>query len=344
MHRADPARSTDVRGMVAVREDGRVPGRPPPLTRRALLRTGLAAGVVLGAAGCTGSGPPPRLVIAGGVQPGVYISLGRTLAGIWQDRLGLADRPEVLTTAGSTQNMQLLISGRATVTISQVDVAADVAGGVTGDAEPRALARLYDDITHVVVRRDSRFRTLDDLRGARVSIGPAGSGYQPIALRLLDVAGIGVDGLGERAELGLPDAVEGLRSDRIDAFFWSGGVPTDGIRALAAELPIRLLDLGGVLDRLRERFPVYSLGTVPANTYGLPGPVSCLSVRNVLLVTAAMDDATARGLIDAAFREQPRLAQASPAAVTVDSRSAFGTQPVPLHPGAVEFYRSTKGY
>nr|WP_222131745.1 TAXI family TRAP transporter solute-binding subunit [Pseudonocardia sp. C8] len=308
-----------------------------------MLRAGLA-GAAFGATGCTGSAPPPRLVIAGGVRPGVYIALAKALAEIWQERLRLPAHPEVLTTAGSTQNMQLLTSGGATVAISQVDVAADIATGVTGPGAPLALARLYDDVTHLVVRRDSRFRTLDDLRGARVSIGPAGSGYQPIALRLLEVAGFGADGLGERAELGLGDAISGLRANRIDAFFWSGGVPTDGIRALAAELPIRLLDLGAVLDRMRERFPVYSVGTVPANTYGLPGPVSCLSVRNVLLVTAGMDDATAHALIDAAFDEQPRLARTSPAAVTIDSRSAIGTQPVPLHPGAIEFYRSTKGY
>lgn len=315
-----------------------------PLSRRALLRAGAAAGLAAGAAACTGPAPPARLVVAAGVQPGVYISLCRALAAVWRDRLGPGVDPVVLTTAGSTQNMNMLVSGAATVAISQVDVATDVAADVTGATEPLALARLYDDITHVVVRREARFRTLDDLRGARVSIGPTGSGYQPIALRLLDVAGFGAAGLGERAELGLPEAIAALRADRIDAFFWSGGVPTGGIRELADEIPIRLLDLGAVLDRMRERFPVYSVGTVPANTYGLPGPVSCLSVRNVLLVTAAMPDATARALIDAAFAGQPRLAEASPAAVTIDSRSAIGTQPVPLHPGAVAFYRSTKGY
>ncbi|MEQ3553992.1 TAXI family TRAP transporter solute-binding subunit [Pseudonocardia nematodicida] len=314
------------------------------LSRRALLRAALAGGAALGATACTPSAPATPLVIAGGVRPGVYISLAGTLADIWRERLGLDGAPQVLTTAGSTENMQLLTGGAATVAISQVDVAADVATGITGPGEPMALARLYDDVTHVVVRRDSDFRTLDDLRGARVSIGPAGSGYQPIALRLLDAAGIGADGLGERAELGLPEADAALRADRIDAFFWSGGVPTGGIRDLADELPIRLLDLGDVLDRVRQRFPVYSVGTVPANTYGLPGPVACLSVRNVLLVTAAMDDGTARALIDAAFLDQPRLAQASPAAVTIDSRSAIGTQPVPLHPGALQFYRSAKDY
>lgn len=316
----------------------------PPLTRRALL----GAGVVLGAGavlpGCTGPRPAEPLVIAGGVQPGVYINLARTLSEIWHERLGLPAAPRALETAGSAQNMELLTDGRAAVAISQVDVAADVAARVTGPTEPRALARLYDDVTHLVVRADSGLRSIADLRGRRVSIGPGGSGYQPIAIRLLDVAGIGVAGLGTRAELGLPDAATALAEGRLDAFFWSGGVPTDGVRELAARVPIRLLELGGVLDRMRERYPVYSVATVPANTYGLPGPVSCLSVRNALLVTEGMDADLARALIRAAFDEQPRLAQASPAAVTVDSRSAIGTQPIPLHDGAVEFYRATKGY
>ncbi|MFP5071052.1 TAXI family TRAP transporter solute-binding subunit [Pseudonocardia nantongensis] len=314
------------------------------LRRRALLRAGLALGAVAALPSCAPSAPVDRLVLAGGVQPGVYINVARALAGIWQERLAPAAPPRVLTTAGSAQNMELLVTGGANVAISQVDVATDVAAGINGPAEPLALARLYDDVTHVVVRRDSALRRLTDLRGARVSVGPSGSGYQPIALRLLDAAGVGVAGLGARAGMGLPEAVRALREDRIDAFFWSGGVPTDGIRELADALPIRLLDLGDVLDRMRERFPVYSVGTVPATTYGLPGPVSCLSVRNVLLITAAMPDEEARSLIDAAFAAQPRLAEASPAAVTIDSRSAIGTQPIPLHPGAEEFYRSTKGY
>lgn len=315
--------------------------------RRTVLRSGLGLGA-LGALAALPSCTPPRpatpIVVAGGVRPGVYINLAGTLAGIWTERLELPQRPEVLTTAGSAQNMQLLLSGRATVAISQVDVAADAADAVSGPVEPLALARLYDDVTHLVARRDSGLRRLADLRGRRVSIGPGGSGYQPIALRLLDAAGIGVAGLGTAAELGLGDAVRALRAGEIEAFFWSGGVPTDGIRELAETVPIRLLELGEVLDRMRQRFPVYSVGTVPAATYGLPEPVSCLSVRNVLLVTAAMSDDVAAALVRAAFDEQPRLAEASPAAVTIDSRSAIGTQPIPLHPGAELFYRSTKGY
>ncbi len=317
--------------------------------RRTVLRAAGAAGVLAatgGLAGCGRSGPDPRLAIGSGTRPGVYIRMADVLADAWDERLDLTVRPEVLSTAGSVANMALLRAGRAQLAISQVDAAADYLRSLPSDdpASPRALARLYDDVTHVVVRQEAPYRRLVDLRGARVSIGPAGSGYNTIARRLFDAAGIGVAGLGEVIELGLDEAPSALDAGDLDAFFWSGGVPTDGIVELARVRPIRLIDLGDVLSRVRSNSDVYTISTVPAATYRLPAPVSTLSVRNVLVATASMADDVALALVRTVFDEQPRLSQANPAAVTIDSRSAIGTQPIPLHPGAQEFYRATKGY
>ncbi|MGH3614169.1 MAG: TAXI family TRAP transporter solute-binding subunit [Pseudonocardia sp.] len=111
---------------------------------------------------------------------------------------------------------------------------------------------------------------------------------------------------------------------------------------LAATTAIRLLDLDDLLGAVRDRFPVHASGTVPARTYDTPEPITILSVRNVLLVSAAMPDDLAGTLVDALFAGQEGLAQASIAALTIDPRSAIGTQPVPLHPGAQRFHRETK--
>lgn len=316
--------------------------------RRTVLRGAACAGLLAtaGAAGCGRTGPDPRLAIGSGTRPGVYIRMAEVLADVWDERLDLTTRPEVLSTAGSVANMALLRARRAQLGISQVDVAADYLRSLPPDdpASPRALARLYDDVTHVVVRQEAPYRRLADLRGARVSIGPAGSGYNTIARRLFAAAGFGVAGLGEVIELGLDEAPSALAAGDLDAFFWSGGVPTDGIAELARMRPIRLIDLGDVLSRVRSNSDVYTISTVPAATYRLPAPVSTLSVRNVLVATASMADDVAQALVRTVFDEQPRLAQANPAAVTIDSRSAIGTQPIPLHPGAQEFYRATKNY
>jgi hypothetical protein len=83
---------------------------------------------------------------------------------------------------------------------------------------------------------------------------------------------------------------------------------------------------------------------VPAATYGIPAPVTTLFVRNFLLVAAELPDDLAGGLVAAMFAERDRLVRANPAGRAIDTRSAIGTQPVPLHPGAERFYRSAKEY
>lgn len=314
------------------------------LTRRAVLRAAAALGVAGLAGGCAAPFAGTRLRLATGGTRGVYFALGTALAQAWQERLRLSATPEVLSTAGSVANLGLLRSGGADVAFSQVDTVADQFGD--GDPEaasaPRALARIYDDVVHVVVPAASPARSVGDLRGLRVSVGAQDSGVTMIARRLLDAAGLRAETDLRPAQLGINDSVAALREGRIDAFFWSGGLPTAGVSELAATTPIRLLDLDDLLPAVQARFPEYTPGTVPARAYEIPDPVTTLVVRNVLLVTAAMPDALAEALVEALFADQARLAQASAAALTIDTRAAIGTQPVPLHPGAVRFYRSAK--
>jgi TRAP transporter TAXI family solute receptor len=226
--------------------------------------------------------------------------------------------------------------------------AADVAvDGAVDGARPRhplqALARVHDDAIQVVVPAESPVRRLADLRGRRVSVGARNSGVLVIAPRLLAIVGLTAERDLSASMLGLGDSVVALERGEIDAFFWSGGVPTAGVEALAARRPVRLLDLTEEVVGLRARYPVYDVTTVPARTYGLPDPVTTASVRNVLLVTADMPVARAETLTRVLLEGRETLAQADPAGRAIDPRAAIGTQPVALHPGAAAAYRGLKG-
>ena len=65
-------------------------------------------------------------------------------------------------------------------------------------------------------------------------------------------------------------------------------------------------------------------------------------VRNLLLVDAAMADDIAQALIKALFEAQSQLVVINPLARSIDLRAAIGTQPVPLHPGALRYFREAK--
>jgi TRAP transporter TAXI family solute receptor len=318
-------------------------------SRRTVLRAGAATalGALLGggALGCASEFAGTRLTLGTGGSQGVYYTLGGALADAWSERLGMAQRPTVRGTAGSVENLALLASGSVDVIFSTADVAdTALAASTPRGRAPRALARIYDDALQVVVPANSPITLLTELRGRRVSVGATDSQVIVAANRLLAAAGLSPQRDLTASQLGIDESIAALRDGDIDAFFWSGGLPTGGLAALSADRPIRLLDLTPVVPAIRAAYPVYDVGTVPAATYGIPAPVTTLFVRNFLLVAAELPDDLAEALVAGMFAERDRLVRANPAGRVIDTRSAIGTQPVPLHPGAERFYRSAKEY
>jgi uncharacterized protein len=313
------------------------------LDRRSVLRALGAFGLLAALPGCSSPFDGVRLTLATGGTQGVYYNLGNALADAWHAQLELDARPMVLPTAGSVDNLDKLASGAADVVFSQVDTAANQLQRIPPDdpRAPRALARIYDDVVHVVVPASSAATTLADLRGTRVSVGAPDSGVQVIAERLLAAAGLSATDF-QAMQLGINESVDAVARGELDAFFWSGGLPTRGVSALAEVQPIRLLNLEDLITPVRAAFPEYAAGTVPAQSYGIPEPITTLLVRNFLLVGASMPDDVASALVEGLFAAQEQLTAASPAALTIDLRAAIGTQPVPLHPGAERFFREEK--
>ncbi|KOV79185.1 TRAP ABC transporter substrate-binding protein [Nocardia sp. NRRL S-836] len=292
----------------------------------------LAAATVL--TGCGSTLEDVKITMATGPQGGVYYSLGNGLADAWSGRLGIA-RPQVVVTNGSKDNVLRLVNNQAQVGFSQ----ADAIEGVPGGSKLRALARMHDDYLQVIVRADLPVTKFADLSGLRVSIGARESGVEIIASSLLKATNV----TPQQVNLGLDDSAQAMREGRLDAFFWSGGLPTGSITRLTRDLRVRMLDLRDVLPPFREQYPTYGSATLPASIYNLPsGPVITLVVRNFLLVTDSMPDDVAEALVRQLFEAQPDLVKAHSAARTIEQRSAIETSPVLLHPGAVRYYRDFK--
>lgn len=311
--------------------------------RRRLALSAAAAAAVLAAGGavvanCGGDpeGPPQVIRIATGSTAAVYYQYGQAYADIVN-----RDIPDVqatvLVTSASVVNLQMVREGRAEVGFAQADIlstGADIHGLA-------ALARVYDDQLHLVVRAGSPIRTLADLRGRRVSTGAPGSGTFITAERLLKLAGLGPGTITEE-RLGLDDSAAKLRSGGLDAFFFSGGLPVAAIAQLARQTPIRLVDLGEWVPRMRSTYTdVYEERSVPEATYGLP-QVTTIGVPNYLVVPWSMAERLAHDLTRILIQHREELGRAHPAAEWLDSRTAIHTVPLDLHPGAMRYYRESK--
>jgi len=297
--------------------------------------------LLLVAATAFGEGNPAttKIRIATGSQTAVYYAFGTALAGLVEGEMPDADA-EVMVTAASVENVRLVESGRAEIGFTQADIL--VTETEPPDDRVRALARVYEDLLHLVVPRDSPIRTLRDLAGMRVSTGAAGSGTEITVGRLLEVAGLDHPDAIHRERWGLDQSAAGLHDGQIDAFFFSGGLPVKAIEELNSGLGIRIVDLGEWVEPMRKAHStVYVRRDVNDSVYDLPA-VSTLAVPNFLVVPTSMPEHTAYALTRILMERHEALARAHPAGERFDVRSAIGTMPVPLHPGAARYFRSVK--
>ncbi|WP_432975847.1 TAXI family TRAP transporter solute-binding subunit [Dactylosporangium sp. CA-233914] len=310
--------------------------RRRPLLTLAAAAPFVAAAPALAACESGGEEATATLRIATGSPGAVYYRYGSAIAELAKKYLPNV-HASVLSTAASQINVDYLLNDTADVAFTQADIAAD-----NEKAHPRqlaALARLYDDHIHVVVSANGPISGLKQLQNHRVSVGAQGSGTAVTADRVLTLSEVTV----ERVQLGLDDSVKALRTGAIDGFFFSGGLPVSAIAELARQFPIRLLNLADPVPKLRARYgDYYAERVVPASTYTGIQPTVAIGIANYLVVRATMSDPLAYGVTRLLFEGRDDLAKAHQAAARLNIRSAISTPPLPLHSGAIRYYRAQK--
>jgi TRAP transporter TAXI family solute receptor len=283
-----------------------------------------------------------RLSIATGTSGGVYIVYGGGLADLVTDQIeGVEATAEV--TSASVDNMLLIGDESSDVAFALADTAADAVKGAGAFKEPvpaQALANLYVNYTQVGTIAGSGIETIEDLRGKKVSVGSPNSGTEVIALRILEAAGLDPDNDIEREQLDVEQSVQAVRDGTIDAFFWSGGLPTGSVTDLASTDDLVLVPTSAYTDELTDRYgPFYSTTVIPAESYpGLGDDVKTIGVPNYLVVHESMEEDLAFEITRLLFEHKSDLVKVHPEAKNLSLKTAVQTDPLELHPGAQRYY------
>ncbi|EKX67322.1 TAXI family TRAP transporter solute-binding subunit [Streptomyces ipomoeae] len=294
--------------------------------------------------------PSGTITLSTGADRGVYQEYGMRLK---HEIAG--DMPRLTIklkdSNGSQMNVKRVATGEADFAIA----AADAVQTYLDDHKPgagklRGLARLYDDYVQVVVPVTSPIQTIADLKGKRVAVGPEGSGVRLIAERVLAADGLDIDKDIEPRPDTIGTSADALRSGRIDAFFWSGGLPTKGLSDLAATgyefrfIPITS-DLVAKLHGEDDSFIHYRASVMPADAYPtiLRGStVPTITVANLLITREDMDPRLTEWLTRMVIKSRDTIGQQVHAAQLVDLRTAIYTDPLLLQKGAKRYYQSVK--
>jgi uncharacterized protein len=113
----------------------------------------------------------------------------------------------------------------------------------------------------------------------------------------------------------------------------------ESIRHLLASGQTRLIPIpADVVAKVGS--PVYVAATIPANTYdGQTQSVPTASIPNFLVTRVGVSDEIAYLMTKALFDHEAQLVQTAPAAKAISVKTATVGLPIPLHPGAEQYYR-----
>jgi TRAP transporter TAXI family solute receptor len=254
------------------------------------------------------------------------------------------------TTKGSVENVQLLLNGGTDSALVQADVAHWAHAGQNmfaknGPAKDlRAIASLYPESVHVVVRKSSGIDSIRELKGKQISVGVSGSGTMLDATLILAAHGL-KKGSYKAIRKGPAASASALRDGKLDAMLFVAGYPVSAITTLAEEQDIKLLPINGKYRKaLTEKHAYFSAIEIPAGTYANVGGVETIAVNAQWIVSANLDKELVYAMTRALWHANARrlLDRGHPEGRNITLDKALDGLAIPLHEGAMQYYRDVE--
>lgn len=169
-----------------------------------------------------------------------------------------------------------------------------------------------------------------------------------ISERMLTAAGLDPARDITPVSIGIDTMPAELEDGWIDAFFWSGGLPTNAVRELSERFEIRLVQLGDLLEALQASGSparYYRAAVMPQDAYARArntSTVATVAVPNLLVTREDTGAELTEQFTKTVINSRDEIGRQVHAAQLVDLRTAIYTDPLELHTGAARYYRSVK--
>jgi TRAP transporter TAXI family solute receptor len=250
----------------------------------------------------------------------------------------------VQATKASVENLILLQQGRGELAFTLGD---SLKAAWEGDEEAgfkskldklRVLGAIYPNYIQIVATSDSGIKTLADLTGKSLSVGAPRSGTELNSRAILAAAGMTYKNMGKVEYLPFAESVDLMKNRQLNATLQSAGLGVASLKDLSTSTEITVVSVPkAIVDKIG---PPFVPAMIPANTYtGQDKDVPTAAVVNYLVTSSAVSDDLAYQMTSLIFESLPELVNAHAAGKEIKLETAATGSPVPLHPGAVRYYK-----
>jgi len=256
---------------------------------------------------------------------------------------------KVEQSGGGVQNNKLVSDGDTELGISVGPLSIQALQGTGPFAKTGKLPnirllvnRFSIGVLQFAALESSGLKTVCDLKGKRVALGPEGGGGIPAAMAAFEACGFTIKDVTVSYmsyEQGKDDLVDG----NLDAFLSYAAVPVPALKALEAT-PVakwRLLPLPEEkAAQIEKDIPGYIRYVVPAAAYGRPADIVTIGAPNILIVNKDLDEKLAYEITKVTVGRLEEFRKIEPTHREMTKENAAKPFPgLSFHPGAIRYYK-----
>jgi len=184
-------------------------------------------------------------------------------------------------------------------------------------------------------------RSIGDLRGKRVVVGPAGAGFEFFVGPLLEAHGLTYDDFSPLYAT-QAEAVDYLADGTAAAAFLGGAIPTGSITQAASSRDIVFVPFDPeAVETLLGQYVFFARATIPPGTYrGQDEAFAGLDVGSMHLITAADTDPNlVYDVTRILYEKREQVVAKHPAGRAIRPDNVARDTGTEFHPGAIRYYR-----
>lgn len=294
-------------------------------------------------AGGSGGG---RTFVTVGTAPegGAFAPVGNAVSNIVDANKGdLNWKVSTQGTKGTQENIRKLAGGELEFGMSNAGIAYFATRGEGAwekQFDVRSVATLAPNVGVFVTTAGTGIKTIADLKGKRVVLGPAGAGFDYFLKPLFKVHGLSYEDM-TVLNGNYFSASDMIADGKADAAFMGGAIPIPAVTQLCSTQDVVFIKFDeNVTEKLSE-YPFYYPVPVKADAYSdLEEDLMGLNVGNMHLIThESVDEDLVYEFTKILYQNRDAVAEKHPAGKALNPKNAVRNTGVPFHPGAIKFYK-----
>lgn len=287
--------------------------------------------------------PATKVVLGTATTGGGFQLFGDTLA-VVINTTDASLQVEPMATRGSKQNLTYLEEGKLDIGLVEGNAARQALDGIgRAPANLKVLAVMYPNPGMFVVRADSPYQSIEDLKGKPIAFGTRASGLRILASDVLD--GIGLIAERDFESVILEKAADGpqlVRNHKVEAL-WGAGIGWPGFVQVADDpAGARFIAPSAAqIKQILAKHPHLKTMSVPAGTYnGQDAQINSVGLWSLILVRPDLPDEVVYRLARAIHQGEAALAkQLEQGRYTTTQNTVAQVPSAQWHPGAARYFR-----